>query len=237
MIDQIDEKVTGTPTPDAPALAVLISGRGSNLHSIIAAIRSKQLNATVKLVISNVENAGGLEIARSENITTLCIPHIEFDDREAFDLAVGQQLNDHGIEWVVLAGFMRILGHDFANCWRGKLINIHPSLLPQYPGLNTHARALEAGDQQAGASVHFVTPQLDGGPVILQGVVDVEPEDTAGTLAVRVLEVEHEIFPMALEWLISGRVKLGLAGETESVWENDKPREHIPTWYQGKLLK
>lgn len=219
----------------APALAVLISGRGSNLLSLIEAVKNKQLNATITLVISNIEHAGGLEIAKSENIKTLCIPHIDFEDRNSFDLALLQQLKDHGIKWVVLAGFMRILGQDFVNCWRGRLINIHPSLLPRYPGLNTHARTLEAGDPQAGASIHFVTPQLDGGPVILQGVVDVEPEDTAGTLAERVLKVEHVIFPLALEWLISGRVELGLTGDTESVWENEKPRDHMPIWYQGKL--
>jgi phosphoribosylglycinamide formyltransferase-1 len=197
-------------------VAVLISGRGSNLGALIAAQKAFGDDANppyeIVLVISNFEGAGGLERARGAGIPTLVIPH-KGKPREMFDGELDAALRQARAQIVCLAGFMRILSERFARAWEGKLINIHPSLLPAYQGTHVHERVIEARETQSGASVHFVVPELDAGPVIAQGSVPVHPSDTAETLAARVLEVEHGLYPQALRLLAEDKVKLekGLA--------------------------
>ena len=191
---------------DSLSLVVLISGRGSNLGSLIAACASGQINGRITHVISNVPTAGGLALAEDAGIPISVVDHTRFESREAFDQTLNATIRKKPTDIVVLAGFMRILTEQFVRSWQPQMINIHPSLLPLYPGLNTHQRAIDNGDAHAGASVHFVTPQLDGGPVIVQSRVDIEANDTAVTLAQRVLTGEHVIFTLALEWICSGRV-------------------------------
>jgi len=190
-------------------VAVLISGRGSNLGALIAA---QDASYKIVLVISNIEGAGGLDIARAAGIATSVIPHAG-KSREAFDAEIDVALRAANIELVVLAGFMRILSDGFARGWEGKLINIHPSLLPAYKGTRVHERVIEAKEAVSGASVHFVVPELDAGPVIAQASVPVHPSDTPDSLAERILAVEHKLYPEALKLLASGQVKLenGLA--------------------------
>jgi phosphoribosylglycinamide formyltransferase-1 len=190
-------------------VAVLISGRGSNLANLIEA---QDDSYKIILVISNVEGAGGLEKARVAGIATAVIPH-QGKSREAFDAEVDASLRAAGAELVVLAGFMRILSDGFVRGWEGKLINIHPSLLPTYKGTRVHERVIEAKEALSGASVHFVVPELDAGPVIAQASVPVHPSDTPQTLADRVLGVEHTLYPEALKLLATGKVRLanGLA--------------------------
>lgn len=190
-------------------VAVLISGRGSNLQSLIDA---QDDSYRIILVISNVEGAGGLEKARKAGIATAVIPH-NGKSREAFDAEIDVALRAAGAELVVLAGFMRILSDGFVRGWEGRLINIHPSLLPAYKGTRVHERVIEAGEALSGASVHFVVPELDAGPVIAQSTVPVHPCDTPQALAERVLGIEHRLYPQALKLLASGKVALknGLA--------------------------
>jgi phosphoribosylglycinamide formyltransferase-1 len=191
-------------------VGVLISGRGSNLGALIAA----QANAPyrIALVISNIEDAGGLERAAKADIPTQVIPH-KGKTRAAFDAELDAALRAAGVEIVCLAGFMRILSDGFARAWEGKLLNIHPSLLPAYKGTRVHERVLEAGEAQSGASVHFVVPELDAGPVIAQASVQVHPGDSPETLAARVLEIEHKLYPEALKLVAEDKVRLekGLA--------------------------
>ncbi|MFT4822888.1 MAG: phosphoribosylglycinamide formyltransferase-1 [Halioglobus sp.] len=189
-------------------IAVLISGRGSNLQAFIDAITTKQLDAEISLVLSNRPDAAGLERAASIGIATGCVNHREFSSREDFDSALVTCLDEYNIDLVILAGFMRILTPVFIDAFAGRLLNIHPSLLPKYPGLNTHQRALDAGDTQAGATVHFVTAELDGGPAILQAAVPITEHDTADTLAQRIIIEEHCIYPIAAKWFLGGRLKL-----------------------------
>jgi len=198
-----------TPAFSGKRVAVLISGRGSNLANLIAA---QDASYKIILVISNVDDAGGLEKARAAGIATAVIPH-QGKTREAFDMEVDAALRAAGAELVVLAGFMRILSDGFVRGWEGKLINIHPSLLPAYKGTKVHERVIEAKEALSGASVHFVVPELDAGPVIAQASVPVHPSDTPQTLAERVLEVEHKLYPEALKLLASDKVALknGLA--------------------------
>ena len=191
-----------------PRLAVLASGRGSNLAAIADACASGAIPAQLALVLCNIEGAGALILARERSIPARCIPHGDFADRAAFDTALAAALEEAGIDFVALAGFMRILTAGFIRQYYGSLLNIHPSLLPKYPGLDTHRRAIEAGDREAGATVHFVTPALDAGPPVLRGRVPVLPDDDADTLARRVQGVEHRIYPLALSWCLSGRVTL-----------------------------
>lgn len=190
-------------------VAVLISGRGSNLQNLIEA---QDASYRIILVISNVEGAGGLEKARAAGIATAMIPH-RGKTREDFDSEIDATLRTADAELVVLAGFMRILSDGFVRGWEGKLINIHPSLLPAYKGTRVHERVIEAKEPLSGASVHFVVPELDAGPVIAQARVPVHPTDTPETLAERVLGVEHRLYPEALKLLASGKVSLknGLA--------------------------
>lgn len=193
-------------------IAILISGRGSNMRAFIDASERAELAAEIAVVISNKPEAPGLELASKRGITTACIDHREYDNREAFDQALCDCLNSHAIDLVILAGFMRILTPVFIDTFQGRLLNIHPSLLPKYPGLNTHQRALDAGDTQAGVTVHFVTNKLDGGPPILQATVPIESGDTADSLSQRVIELEHKIYPIAATWFLDKRLQLTKQG-------------------------
>ena len=181
-------------------IVVLISGSGTNLQAIIDACKSAKFPGEVVGVLSNKADAYGLVRAKDANIETISLSHKDFDSREDYDQAMIAKINRLKPDLLVLAGFMRILTADFVNHFQGKLINIHPSLLPKYQGLNTHQRALNAGDKEHGVSVHFVTEELDGGPVILQAKVPVFPEDTADDLANRVHEHEHRIYPLVVKW-------------------------------------
>ncbi len=189
-----------------PRLVVLISGSGSNLQSFIDACAEGSLNAQVAAVISNRAGVKGLDRAAAANIPNIAIDHRAFDSREEFDQNLGELIDSFAPDLVVLAGFMRILTPGFVNRFLGKLINIHPSLLPSYPGLHTHQRAIDAGDSEAGATVHFVTPELDGGPSVLQARVPLLADDTADSLAQRVLGFEHSIYPKVAQWFCEGRL-------------------------------
>src|SRR5690606_37531835 len=192
-------------------LGVLISGRGSNLQAIIDAIRDGRLDARIGVVISNRADAAGLERAARAGIETLVMPHTAYADRAEYDLALARALKDRGVQLVCLAGFMRLLGPAFIDQFPDAVLNIHPSLLPAFPGLDAQRQAFEYGVKVSGATVHFVTPELDAGPIILQRAVPVEPDDTPETLAARILEVEHQIYPEAIgivlkgSWRIEGR--------------------------------
>ncbi len=189
-------------------LCVLISGNGSNLQAIIDAIAAGRLNAVVSGVISNRPNAYGLERAADAGIEAICLDHTDFDDRASYDAALRAQIEAFGADCVVLAGFMRILTPEFVDAFAGKLVNIHPSLLPKYKGLHTHQRAIDNGDEEHGVSVHFVTPELDGGPVIIQCRVPVFEDDVASDLAERVQEQERRIYPLVLGWFSAGRLSM-----------------------------
>ncbi len=189
-------------------LAVLISGRGSNLQAFIEASAGGALSADIAVVISNNPDAAGLELAARAGIPTRSIDHRQYPSREAFDAALAEAVGQWEVDLVILAGFMRILTPNFILPFSGRLLNVHPSLLPRYPGLNTHQRALDAGDREAGVTVHFVTLELDGGPPIVQARVPILPGDTARTLADRVIVQEHRIYPLAAQWVLSGRLRL-----------------------------
>jgi phosphoribosylglycinamide formyltransferase-1 len=190
-------------------VAVLISGRGSNMASLIEAARQPDYPAEIALVISNRPEALGLDRASAAGLATLVIDHTRFGkDREGFERALHKELTARRIELVCLAGFMRLLTPWLVQRWEGRMINIHPALLPSFKGLDTHARALAAGVRIHGATVHFVVPEMDSGPIIVQAAVPVRPEDTAGTLSERVLAAEHRIFPLALRLLAEGRLRV-----------------------------
>jgi len=193
---------------NTPRLAILISGRGSNLQAFIDACASHVLAADIAVVLSNNPGAQGLARAAAAGIDTLVINHREFGSREAFDGAMVAGLADYRPDLVILAGFMRILTPVFIEEFEGRLLNIHPSLLPKYPGLNTHQRAIDAGDEEAGVTVHYVTQELDGGPPVLQARVPVYAGDTAASLAERVQVEEHVIYPLAANWHLQGRLRL-----------------------------
>jgi len=191
-----------------PGIVVLISGRGSNLQSIIDKARDGSLAVEVRAVISNEPDAFGLERARRAGITTRVLNHRDFKSREDFDDALMALVDGFEPGLVVLAGFMRILTPGFVSHYAGRLMNIHPSLLPEFPGLDTHQRAIDAGVAEHGVSVHFVTPSLDGGPVIIQARVPVRKHDDAEALAARVLEQEHVVYPKAIGWFAEGRLSI-----------------------------
>jgi phosphoribosylglycinamide formyltransferase 1 len=189
-------------------LVILISGSGSNLQAFIDAIARGELNARIAAVISNKTDAGGLQRAAKAGVATQIIDHKQFASREQFDTALLACVENYRPDLVVLAGFMRILTPIFLQPYYGKLINIHPSLLPKYPGLNTHQRAIDAGDAEAGATVHFVTGELDGGPAIIQASVPIHADDNVATVTARVLVQEHRIYPLAVQWFAQGRLQL-----------------------------
>jgi len=189
--------------------AVLISGRGSNMVALIDAAKAAGYPAEIAIVISNDPQAKGLEHAKAEGIQTAVVDHKPFGkNREAFERALQAELQKHNVEIVVLAGFMRLLTAWFVSQWDGRMINIHPALLPAFKGLDTHARAIAAGVTTHGATVHFVVPEMDSGPIIVQGAVPVVTGDTEATLAARVLEIEHKIYPMALKLFAEGRIRI-----------------------------
>lgn len=187
-------------------LVILLSGSGSNLQAFIDAGQRGELPATIAAVISNKADALGLQRAQQAGIATAVVDHRQYPDRESFDAELMRVIDTHQPDLVILAGFMRILTAGFVRHYAGRLMNIHPSLLPKYPGLNTHARAIEAGDREAGATVHFVTEELDGGPPIVQARVPILENDTPETLAARVLSKEHRIYPLAARWFAEGRL-------------------------------
>jgi phosphoribosylglycinamide formyltransferase-1 len=189
-------------------VVILISGRGTNLQAIVDEMRAGKLSIDLRAVISSNPGAAGLARARAAGLRTETVDHRTYPTRADFDQALIAAIDAHAPKLVALAGFMRILGRDFIEHYRGRLINIHPSLLPKYPGLGTHARVLAAGETRHGASVHFVTPDVDAGPVILQAAVPVLPDDTSETLAERVLQEEHRIYPLAIGWFAEGRLVL-----------------------------
>ena len=189
-------------------VAILISGRGSNMRALIEAAAAPGYPAEIVLVLANVADAGGLAFAKERGIPTEVVEHRNYPSREAFDEAMDAKLRAAHVEIVCLAGFMRLLSPAFTEKWRGRMLNIHPSLLPAYKGLHTHKRALEAGEKVHGCTVHFVTPELDDGPVILQAKVPVLPGDTEDALAARVLAQEHKIYPEALRLVAEGKAKL-----------------------------
>lgn len=207
--------------------AILISGRGSNMGALISATMDPAYPAEISLVVSNRPDAKGLERTAELGIATAVVDHKAFSgDREAFERAVDAVLKEHKIELVALAGFMRILTPYLVNQWSGRMINIHPALLPAFKGLATHERALEEGVKLHGATVHFVSAEMDDGPIIIQGAVPVLNNDTPETLAARVLELEHQIYPRALELVASGRAKV-TGGTRVSSGETDDPPEAL----------
>lgn len=204
-------------------LVVLVSGGGSNLQSIIDACANQSVNATISAVISNNPNAGGLERAARGNIPNIALDHRAFDSRETFDQALSELIDSFTPDLVILAGFMRILTPEFVDHYLGKMMNIHPSLLPAYPGLHTHRRAIEAGESKAGATVHFVTPELDGGPAIIQAQVAISATETEDSLAAKVLVFEHQIYPKAIEWFCENRLQMG---DSHAKLDNTKLPKH-----------
>jgi phosphoribosylglycinamide formyltransferase-1 len=190
-------------------VAVLISGRGSNMAALIEAAKDKTYPAEIVAVISNRSDAGGLTLARANGVATEVVDHAAFGkDRAAFERALQAALEKHRIDIVCLAGFMRLLTAGFVKQWQHRILNIHPALLPAFKGLDTHRRALEAGVKVHGATVHFVVPEMDSGPIIAQAAVNVRPGETEEELAARVLKVEHQIYPLALKLLAEGRVRV-----------------------------
>jgi phosphoribosylglycinamide formyltransferase-1 len=190
---------------------ILISGRGSNMQALVEA----GTGAEIRAVIANRGDAKGLEWAKSRGIATEVVEHREHPSREAFDAALAKRIEGYAPDAILLAGFMRIFTPGFIERFTRRIVNIHPSLLPAFPGLHTHREALRSGVKVHGATVHFVTPALDSGPIIIQGVVPVLPGDTEETLAARVLQVEHRIYPQALRWLVEGRVGFGAGDVVE----------------------
>lgn len=188
------------------SIGVLISGGGTNLQALIDGCENGEIPANIVLVISNNPDAYGLKRAREKNIPTLVIDHRSFPDRQSFDLAMTEALNKKKAQLICLAGFMRVLSTDFVRHFQNRLINIHPSLLPAFPGLNVQKKAIDAGVRFSGATVHFVVPEVDAGPIIIQAVVPILSHDTPPTLATRILKQEHRIYPLAVRWFAENRL-------------------------------
>jgi phosphoribosylglycinamide formyltransferase-1 len=199
------------PTPPI-GVVVLISGGGSNLQALIDAQRNGTLPISLRAVVSNRADAYGLTRAKDAGIENRVLDHRDFPNRDAYDAALAELISDFQPDLIVLAGFMRILTPAFVGRFHGRMFNIHPSLLPKFPGLHTHQRALDAGESEHGATVHFVTEELDGGPAVLQARVPILPEDDADQLAARVLKQEHRIYPQAVRWFAEGRLALSTEG-------------------------
>jgi phosphoribosylglycinamide formyltransferase-1 len=193
-------------------VVVLLSGTGGNLQAMIDSFKGGDHPVRIRAVISNRADAFGLQRARDAGIDTCVLDHKDYDGREAFDAALIEVIDTFQPQLVVLAGFMRILTAGFVRHYQGRLLNIHPSLLPLYKGLHTHRRVLDAGDAEHGCTVHFVTEELDGGPLVVQSVISVQPDDSPSTLAQRVHVQEHHIYPLAIRWFAEGRLSLGAEG-------------------------
>ena len=189
-------------------IVILISGRGSNMQAIVERCVAQGWPAEVVAVLSNRPDAAGLAWAAGQGIATVVVDHNAFALREDFDRALAEAIDAQAPDLLLLAGFMRVLGADFVRRYEGRFLNIHPSLLPSFPGLHTHRRALEAGTKAAGATVHFVTPQLDHGPIVMQSVVPVRAADDEHALAARVLATEHVIYPQAVRWFVEGKLRV-----------------------------
>ncbi len=189
-------------------IVVLLSGQGSNMDAIVRACAAEGWNARIAAVVSNRADAAGLVLARGHGIATVVVDHTGFAERDAFDAALADAVQSFAPDLLVLAGFLRILGPAFVRRFEGRMLNVHPSLLPAFPGLHTHRRAIEAGCKLAGATVHFVTSALDHGPIIAQAVVPVLPGDTAAMLAARVLAREHLLYPLAVGWCVKGLLRI-----------------------------
>ena len=213
-----------------PSIVILISGSGSNLQAIIDAVAEQRIHAQISAVISNRPDALGLEKAKTAGINTIVIDHTHFNEREQFDEALAKQVAKLNPDLVVLAGFMRILPEKFIKQYEGKVLNIHPSLLPEFKGLHTHRRALEASHKQHGASVHFVSNELDSGAIVIQASLNIQDEDEA-SLAARVLKQEHIIYPLAIEWFVTGRLSL----INNRVYFDNKPIKEIASWQSSTL--
>lgn len=198
-------------------IVILLSGRGSNMEAIVRACAAEGWPAQVVAVISNRADAAGLDFARSHGIAAVVVDHKSFTARDAFDAELARQIDAFAPDVIALAGFMRILGDAFVQRYEGRLVNVHPSLLPAFSGLHTHRRAIEAGCKLAGATVHFVTPQLDHGPIIAQAVVAVLADDTEAALSARVLEREHVLYPLAIGWMVRGLLRLDAGGVVTQV--------------------
>lgn len=195
--------------PESPCrIVVLISGNGSNLQAVIDGIATERVAGKIVAVISNKTDAYGLVRANKADISTEVLKYEDFNDREKYDQALMNCIDRYKPDLIVLAGFMRILSNKFVSHYLGRILNIHPSLLPKYKGLNTHQRVLQAGDKEHGATVHFVTPELDSGPIILQGKIAVQDTDTEHQLAQRIHDIEHQIYPQAIDWFAEGRLRL-----------------------------
>lgn len=190
-------------------IVILISGRGTNMEAIVQACTEQGWPAQVVAVLSNRPGAAGLQFAAARGIATEVVDHQAYADREDFDAALAAAIDAFAPDLLLLAGFMRILGPAFVRRYGGRLLNIHPSLLPAFPGLRTHRRALAAGCKAVGATVHFVTPELDHGPIVIQGVVPVRPGDDEAALSARVLATEHLIYPLAVRWFVQGQLRVG----------------------------
>ncbi len=201
---QTTEAINGPKT----RAVVLISGGGSNLQAFIDQITVGNLELDISLVISNVATAHGLERAKLAGIKQTCIDHTQYVNRSEFDQALMTRIDQEEPNLIILAGFMRILTSEFVNHYANRLVNIHPSLLPKFTGINTHQRAIDAGEQWHGASIHFVIPELDAGPVILQGRLPVLPKDTAEQLQQRIHKIEHQLYPLAIKWFSQGRLEV-----------------------------
>lgn len=199
--------------------AILVSGSGTNLQAFIDAVAGGHLDLELAVVFSNNPKAYGLERADKAGIPTACIPHANYPDRASFDRALIHELDPYAPELLILAGYMRVLSTEFVAQYPGRILNIHPALLPRYPGLNTHQRVLDAGDEWHGSTVHFVTEELDGGPRVLQGRLKVQPGETADALAARVQAIEHRIYPEAAAWVGAGRAKF----RNGQCWIDGKP--------------
>ena len=189
-------------------IVILISGRGSNMQAIVERCVAQGWPAKVVAVLSNRPDAAGLTWAAGQGIATVVVDHNAFALREDFDRALAEVIDAQAPDLLLLAGFMRVLGADFVRRYEGRFLNIHPSLLPSFPGLHTHRRALEAGTKAVGATVHFVTPQLDHGPIVMQSVVPVRAADDEHALAARVLATEHVIYPQAVRWFVEGKLRI-----------------------------
>jgi phosphoribosylglycinamide formyltransferase-1 len=189
-------------------VGILISGRGSNMAALVEAAKAADYPAEIACVVSNIADAPGLKIAEAVGIATAAISHKGFPDRESFDRIVSAELDKHGVGLVALAGFMRIQSPWFPAHWQGRIINIHPSLLPAFPGLHVQQQAIDAGVKLSGCTVHFVTADLDAGPIIAQAAVPVLPDDTEESLSARILRQEHRLYPLVVRWLAEGRISL-----------------------------
>lgn len=212
-------------------IVVMISGSGTNLQAIIDGCTTKLINGEVVAVISNKPDVYGLERARKSDIPAISLLHTDFDSREEFDTELANRIHQYKPDLVVLAGFMRILSPNFVQQFAGKMLNIHPSLLPKYPGLNTHQRAIDNGDKYHGASIHFVTAELDGGPVVIQSQISIDENDTSESLAKRVAVKEWLIYPLVVSWFCDDRLHL----EKDLVWFDGKRIRQYGILYE-KLL-